>query len=74
MGCNHSCVPTGEGNAFNVTSKVTWYYFEGNGRGDPLMQMFEYHRQPHEKISLDFAEWDAKKAAGGAGEFGGGLP
>ena len=57
-----------------VTSEVTFYYFEGNGRGDPLGQMFEYHGQAYKKIEETPEGWEAKKAAGQGGEFGGGLP
>lgn len=82
MGCN-SCAP-GEGDhqsqmpqlgqPLGVTDKVTWYYLDGNGRGDPLMQMFEYHGQPHEKVTYSMPQWTALKAKGEGGEFGGGLP
>ena len=34
----------------NLTSEVTFYYFELMGRGDPLRQMFEYHGQPYKKV------------------------
>ena len=76
MGCSYSGgdLEANMKSARGVTPKVTWYYFEGAGRGDPLMQMFEYHKQPHEKISISFEDWEAKKKAGGGGEFGGGLP
>lgn len=57
-----------------VTSEVTFYYFEGNGRGDPLRQMFEYHGQPYKKVSYSFPDWETQKSQGKGGEFGGGLP
>ena len=56
------------------TNEVTFYYFEGNGRADPLRQMFEYHGQPYKKVEYSFPDWEAQKNAGNAGEFGGGLP
>ena len=55
--------------------KVVFHYFgQGNGRADPLRQMFEYHGQPYEKVDETQEGWEQKKAAGGGGEFGGGLP
>ena len=57
-----------------VTSEVTFYYFELMGRGDPLRQMFEYHGQPYKKVGYKIPEWEAMKAQGEGGEFGGGLP
>lgn len=60
--------------AKGVTSEVTFYYFDLFGRADPLRQMFEYHGQPYKKVSLEAAEWEAQKARGEGGEFGGGLP
>ena len=38
--------------------------------------MFEYHGQPYKKVAYgnDMVEWNAKKANGDGGEFGGGLP
>ena len=57
-----------------IKETVTWEYFQGFGRGDPLTQMFEYHGQTHKKNNLDFEGWEKRKAAGDGGEFGGGLP
>ena len=36
--------------------------------------MFEYHGQPYQKSALAPPDWEAMKAAGNGGEFGGGLP
>ena len=36
--------------------------------------MFEYHGQQYKKIGHAPPAWEAKKAAGNGGEFGGGLP
>ena len=55
-------------------TKVEFRYFGLNGRADPLRMMFEYHGQAYEKIEETLEGWEAKKAAGGGGEFGGGLP
>lgn len=38
------------------------------------MQIFQYHGQPNNKTSETPEGWEAKKAAGKGGEFGGGLP
>ena len=57
-----------------MTSEVTFYYFNIQGRADPLQQMFEYHGQPYKKVGYEFPEWEALKANGQGGEFGGGLP
>ena len=57
-----------------IPGKVEFHYFGLNGRADPLRMMFEYHGQPYEKISETPEGWEATKAAGGGGEFGGGLP
>ena len=84
MGCNSSAEGTqpsaggvskapGKGKGV-FPSKVEWGYFGLNGRGDPLKQLFEYHGQAHEKKSWEQDEWEAEKAAGRGGEFGGGLP
>ena len=53
---------------------MTFYYFEGHGRADPLRQMFEFHGQPYKKVKFRPEDWAAKKANGEGGEFGGGLP
>lgn len=53
---------------------VEWSYFGLLGRGDPLKQLFEYHGQPNNKTSHEFGAWEALKAQGKGGEFGGGLP
>ncbi len=53
---------------------VEFDYFQGFGRGEPLTQMFTYHGQKFKKNDQDFAEWEARKARGDGGEFGGGLP
>ena len=42
-----------------ITSHVTFYYFGLQGRGDPLRQMFEYHGQPYDKVSLEQDDWAA---------------
>lgn len=42
-----------------ITNEVTFYYFGFLGRADPLTQMFEYHGQPYNKVTLDFGEWAA---------------
>lgn len=57
-----------------ITNEVTFSYFGVMGRGDPLRQMFEYHGQPYKKIDHVEEEWEAAKARGEGGEFGGGLP
>ena len=36
--------------------------------------MFEHHKQRYGRTDLGFEEWEAKKAEGKGGEFGGGLP
>ena len=41
----------------NLTSEVTFKYFPGLGRADPLRQMFEYHGQPYTKEAEDFESW-----------------
>ena len=53
---------------------VEFTYFGLNGRADPLRMMFEYHGQPYKKNEETPESWEAKKAAGQGGEFGGGLP
>ena len=53
---------------------VEFHYFGLNGRADPLRMMFEYHGQAYKKIEETPEGWEAKKAAGQGGEFGGGLP
>ena len=53
---------------------VEFHYFGLNGRADPLRMMFEYHGQAYKKIDETPEGWEAKKAAGQGGEFGGGLP
>ena len=84
MGCNSSA-PAAEPGSKGASAKkggkkgiipttIRWEYFQGFGRGDPLTQMFEYHGQPSEKTDLDFGGWEARKAQGDGGEFGGGLP
>ena len=80
MGCNSSAPasgpiskPAGGKNVLNQC--VEFHYFEGlNGRADPLRQMFEFHGQDYRKIGEDAPGWEAKKARGEGGEFGGGLP
>ena len=42
-----------------ITSHVTFYYFGLQGRGDPLRQMFEYHGQPYDKVTLEQDAWEA---------------
>ena len=81
MGCNSSSEgtqPSAGGRAQKgkgvFPEKIEWAYFGLNGRGDPLKQCFEYHGQQHNKKSWDPAAWEAEKAAGNGGEFGGGLP
>ena len=81
MGCNSSSEgtqPTAGGKAAKgkglFPEKVEWSYFGLNGRGDPLKQIFEYHGQQHNKKSWEAEAWEAEKAAGNGGEFGGGLP
>ena len=58
----------------NLSNEITFSYFGLMGRGDPLRQMFEYQGQPYKKVDVDPAEWEAAKARGEGGEFGGGLP
>ena len=36
--------------------------------------MFEYHGQPYNKVAKNMPDWEAQKASGDGGEFGGGLP
>ena len=36
--------------------------------------MFEYHGQPYKKVGYSPPDWEATKARGEGGEFGGGLP
>ena len=81
MGCNSSSEgtqPSAGGKAAKgkgvFQEKVEWAYFGLNGRGDPLKQIFEYHGQQHNKKSWEAEAWEAEKAAGNGGEFGGGLP
>ena len=57
-----------------ILDEVTWHYFEGNGRADPIRQMFEYHGQPYTKVDREFGEWEQAKANGEGDGFGGGLP
>ena len=80
MGCNSSSEATQPNAGKAAKGKgifphaIEWHYFGLNGRGDPLRQLFEYHGQPNVKISEEPESWEAKKAAGEGGEFGGGLP
>ena len=53
---------------------VTFHYFAGLGRADPITQMFEYHGQPYTKETETMEGWAQKKADGQGGEFGCGLP
>ena len=62
------------GNRGALAREVVLFYFAGQGRADPIRQMFEYRGQPYKKIDIDPAYWEEKKAAGEGGEFGGGLP
>ena len=39
------------------------------GRADPLVQMFEYHGQPYEKVSIEQSAWASIKGTDEAGEF-----
>ena len=58
-----------------LNQKVEFHYFQGlNGRADPIRQMFEYHGQQYAKIDETPEGWEARKARGEGGEFGGGLP
>ena len=81
MGCNSSAPASEPGKQGGVarsgkghTSKVTFTYFDGLGRGDPLTQLFEYAGQPYQKRTVGQPEWEGLKAQGKGGEFGGGLP
>lgn len=82
MGCNSSTPnsePTsaagGAAKGKNTLPEVAFEYFTGFGRGEPLEQMFVYHGQKFTKRDQDIAGgWEARKAAGDGGEFGGGLP
>ena len=52
-----------------ITSLIKIKYFPLHGRADPLVQMFEYHGQPYEKINIEQMEWSAQKGRPEAGEF-----
>ncbi len=51
MGCNSSTAssePGFGGKKSSIPSTVTFEYFNiGEGRADPIRQMFEYHGQPY---------------------------
>ena len=77
MGCSSSDSSTGSiGSKAKgvVPGKVEFWYLQGMGRSDPLHQMFEFHGQPYQKIEKSNEDWEAQKARGDGGEFGGGLP
>ena len=80
MGCGSSASASEPGAGMSkkgknlFPQKVEFHYFGLNGRADPLRMLFEYHGQPYEKISETPEGWEAQKAAGNGGEFGGGLP
>ena len=84
MGCNSSAQASepGSGSASAGAKKgkgvfstpVEWEYFGMEGRGGPLKQLFVYHGQTENKKGWEPAAWEAEKAAGRGGEFGGGLP
>ena len=77
MGCSSSDESSGSIGARKkgvIPSGVEFWYLQGMGRSDPLHQMFEYHGQPYTKIEKSNEDWEAQKARGDGGEFGGGLP
>ena len=83
MGCNSSTPNsepgqkkmTGKNEKPCIPTKITIDYFNiGEGRADPIRLMFEYHGQSYEKNGMEMPAWEAQKARGDGGEFGGGLP
>ena len=81
MGCNSSAPASepgsrgGSGNKRLISGTVEYIYFDGlRGRADPLRQMFEYVGQPCNKKGYAPPDWEAAKARGEGGEFGGGMP
>ena len=83
MGCGSSAGAENPGSAGKAGGKgkgcvagtVTYYYLQGFwGRADPITQLFQYHGQACKYVALPPPEWEAQKARGDGGEFGGGLP
>ena len=78
MGCDASGedLRPGAGGAMNLVEGEMWFeYFDsGMGRGDPITQMMAFVGQVCPKKELEIPAWNARKAAGDGGEFGGGLP
>ena len=53
----------------NCVDHVRILYFPVMGKVDPLIQMFEFHGQPYEKLIIDFAYWTEMRKTGTVGEF-----
>ena len=53
----------------NITETIKIEYFPFMGRADPLIQMFEWHGQPYEKIIVDQSTWNDVKGTQDSGEF-----